>query len=460
VNAARADVAHAHGLNGNGVTVALLDTGIAPVSDLAGRLVDVTDDLTGRVTPCVNFSGEANCADGYGHGTFLAGIIAGDGTASGGSWTGMAPAAHLLSVKVAGRDGSADVSTVLAAIQWVVSFRDRYGIRVLNLSLGTDSTESTTDDPLNYAVERAWQSGILVVVAASNRGPGPRTISKPGDDPWVVTVGAVDDLGTATVVDDRLPSFSSRGPTTADGWAKPDLVAPGAHIVSLRAPGSEIDAQYPSSIDGAYRRGSGTSMSTAVVSGAAALAVQADPGATPDEIKQSLRVTARRVAADDVMAVGAGELDAYAAATRTPSGSANAGAPRCNGLSSLNGGRGGLRPGRDQWPCSGGDLRIAHRSASPLGPRRVPEPRLDRPYVVPRPCLRPPVAGRPLERFELGRLELGRLQLGRLHVVWPVRLDLLVWHDMAGRCLVRGLGLMSLPTVPASSLPVERIPAP
>jgi serine protease AprX len=254
----------------------------------------------------------------------------------------MAPAAHLLSVKVAGRDGSADVSTVLAAIQWVVSFRDRYGIRVLNLSLGTDSTESTTDDPLNYAVERAWQSGILVVVAASNRGPGPRTISKPGDDPWVVTVGSVDDLGTATVADDRLPSFSSRGPTTADGWAKPDLVAPGAHIVSLRAPGSEIDAQYPSSINGAYRRGSGTSMSTAVVSGAAALAVQADPGATPDEIKQSLRVTARPVAADDVMAVGAGELDAYAA-PRTPSGRANVGAPRSDGLGSLNGSRGSVR---------------------------------------------------------------------------------------------------------------------
>jgi serine protease AprX len=343
VNAVRADVAHTRGLTGDGVTVALLDTGVAPVTDLAGRLVDVTDDVTGRVAPCVNFSGETDCGDGYGHGTFLAGIIAGDGAASAGRWTGVAPAARVLSVKVAGRDGSSDVSTVLAAIQWVVSFKDRYGIRVLNLSLGTDSTQSTTQDPLNYAVERAWQSGIVVVVAASNRGPGPRTISKPGDDPWVVTAGAVDDRGTTTVADDRLPDFSSRGPTVADGWAKPDLVAPGAHIVSLRAPGSAIDAQYPSSVAGAYRTGSGTSMSAAVVSGSAALAIQANPAATPDEIKESMRVTSRPAAAQDPMSVGAGELDAYAAATRAPSGTANVGAARSTGYGSLDASRGTVR---------------------------------------------------------------------------------------------------------------------
>src|SRR5207245_1877202 len=128
-----------------------------------------------------------------------------------------------------------------AAIQWVVSFKDRYGIKVLNLSLGTDSTQTYRTDPLNYAVERAWDSGIVVVVSASNRGPGPATISKPGDDPLVITVGAVDDRGTPGLGDDELPNFSSHGPTAADGLAKPDLVAPGGHIVSLRAPGSAID---------------------------------------------------------------------------------------------------------------------------------------------------------------------------------------------------------------------------
>jgi subtilisin family serine protease len=127
VGAVRADVAADHRLNGGGVTVALLDTGVSPVADLGGRLVNVTDDLTGHVSPCVNFAGDGTCDDGYGHGTFLAGIIAGDGAASGGRWTGVAPAARVLSVKVAGRGGAADVSTVLAAIQWVVSFKDRYG---------------------------------------------------------------------------------------------------------------------------------------------------------------------------------------------------------------------------------------------------------------------------------------------------------------------------------------------
>src|SRR5438876_1038386 len=201
-------------------------------------------DLLHPSKPCENLSGESSCNDSYGHGTFIAGIIAGNGTSSNGAYKGIAPAAKLVSVKVAGADGSADVSNVLAAIQWVVSFKDRYGIKVLNLSLGTDSTQSYRVDPLNYAVERAWDAGIVVVVSASNRGPAAGTISKPGDDPLVVTVGAVDDMGTPGLGDDQLPNFSSHGPTAADGLAKPDLAAPGAHIVSLRAPGSARDTQF------------------------------------------------------------------------------------------------------------------------------------------------------------------------------------------------------------------------
>jgi len=339
----RADDAGAQGLTGAGVTVALLDTGIANVADLAGRVLTVTDDLTGATTACENLSGESGCGDSYGHGTFIAGLIAGNGAASGGQYKGVAPGANLVSIKVAGRDGSSDVSTVIAGIQWAVSFKDRYGIKVLNLSLGTDGTQTYRTDPLNYAVEKAWASGIAVVVAASNRGPAAGTISKPGDDPWVITVGAVDDRGTAGLGDDTVPNFSSRGPTAADGLAKPDVVAPGAHVVSLRAPGSAIDTQFPTYIDGAYRKGSGTSMATGVVSGTVALMLQANPGMGPDQVKYALTATARQDASTDRMAVGAGLVDAYAASVTPPAGSANQGLDRSSGLGSLDASRGTVR---------------------------------------------------------------------------------------------------------------------
>src|SRR5579859_2689437 len=335
--------AHEAGWNGSGQTVALVDTGVDQVPDLAGRLVPVVDDSTGKVAPCENLSGEADCTDNYGHGTFLAGIIAGTGASSGGQYQGVAPGARILSVKVAGRDGSADVSNVLAAIQWVVSFRDRYGIGILNLSLGTDSVESTRVDPLNYGVERAWQAGLTVVVAASNRGPAPGTISKPGDDPWVVTVGAVDDRGTPTVADDEVPLFSGRGPSAGDGWPKPDLVAPGAHLVSLTAPGSTIDRQFPSTLGNGYRLGSGTSMATAVVSGTVALMLYAHPGLLPNQVKFALMATARPAASASWFDVGACAVDAYTATVAPPAGSANANTPDSNGLGALDLSRGSVR---------------------------------------------------------------------------------------------------------------------
>ncbi len=339
----RADAAWKAGATGSGVTVAIVDTGVSDVPDLHGRLVQVTDDLTGQVSSCVNLSGEPSCDDSYGHGTFVAGIVAGNGASSGGKWKGAAPGARILSLKIAGRDGAADVSNVLAAIQWVVSFKDRYGIGVLNLSLGTDSTQSASVDPLNYAVERAWAAGIAVVVSASNRGPDPRTISKPGDDPYVITVGAIDDNGTAPLGDDRLPDFSSRGPTAADGLAKPDLVAPGAHVVSLRAPGSAIDAAFTNYVDGSYRKGSGTSMAAGVVSGVAALMLEANPGMTPDRLKYALAATARATVSTDPMAVGAGLVDAYGASFGAPAGVANQGLARSSGLGSLDLSRGTVR---------------------------------------------------------------------------------------------------------------------
>jgi serine protease AprX len=339
----KADDAWQRGVTGSGVTVAVVDTGVAAnLPDLSGRLVPVTNDLDGQTATCKNLSGELNCNDGYGHGTFIAGLIAGNGASSQGRWKGVAPEAKILSVKAAGANGAADVSNILAAIQWVVSFKDRYNIRVLNLSLGTNSTQDWRTDPFNYAVERAWAAGITVVVAASNNGPVPGSITKPADDPWVITVGATDDRGTTGLGDDRLPDFSGRGPT-AHGTAKPDVAAPGAHVVSLRAPGSRIDTQFPWYVDNSYRQGSGTSMATGVVSGAAALMLQANPGFTPDRVKYAMTATARDAASDDPMAVGAGVVDANAAAFSAPPGLANQGLARSTGKGSLGQSRGSVQ---------------------------------------------------------------------------------------------------------------------
>jgi serine protease AprX len=263
--------------DGEDVAVAVLDTGVSPAADLS-------DTVTLRV----DFTPGHDGVDRFGHGTHMAGVIAGDGDASGGTWRGVAPDAELISVKVAGPDGATDVSVVLAALQWVVTNKDRLGIRVLNLAFGTDATSSYLVDPLDYAVERAWRAGILVVAAAGNRGPDDGTITKPGDDPFVLTVGAADVRGTSARRDDVVASFSSRGPTV-DGVAKPDVVAPGISIVSLRAPGSWADLDRPEArVGSAYFKGTGTSQAAAVVSGVAALLFEADPSLTPDEAKAAL----------------------------------------------------------------------------------------------------------------------------------------------------------------------------
>src|SRR5439155_21949197 len=149
---------------------------------------------------------------------------------------------------------------------------------------------------------------IAVVVSAGNLGPNPQTISKPADDPFVITVGAVDDKGTPGLGNDELPNFSSRGPTAADGLTKPDVVAPGAHLPSLRAPGSAVDTNFPTYIDANYRRGSGTSMSAGVVSGSVALLMQAHPSWSPDRIKFALMSTAHNVASNNPNDVGSGEI--------------------------------------------------------------------------------------------------------------------------------------------------------
>ena len=325
------------GGNGHGVTVALIDTGVTSLPDISGALVPVVGP-TG-VTQCVNFTTEPTCDDSYGHGTFMAGLIAGNGTSSLGKYVGMAPGAGVLSLKIAGVTGASDVSTIIAAIQWVVSNQPYYNIRVLNLSLGTDSTQSYTIDPLDYAVEKAWQAGIVVDVAASNRGPNAYTISDPANDPFVITVGAIDDKGTQGLNDDVLPNFTGRGPTATDNLSKPDVVAPGAHLVSLAAPGSAISNQYPSTMTAPYRRGSGTSMANAVVSGLVAQLLSVQPSLSPDRVKYMLMSTARTSASTDPLAVGAGVVDGWAART-APAGLANQGVEPSLGTGSIAASRG------------------------------------------------------------------------------------------------------------------------
>jgi serine protease AprX len=277
-----ADQLWAQGNNGAGVNVAVLDTGIADLPDFAGRLVDGVD-LSGGNNPF---------QDSYGHGTFVAGLVAGNGASSGGRYVGEAPGAGLVSVKVAGASGQTDLATVIQGVGWTIANQWQDNITVLNMSLGYLPIESTSVDPLDQAVEKAWESGITVVASAGNSGPGNGTVLSPGDDPLALTVGSVDDGGRTNPATDTMTTFSSVGPTNPDGWYKPDLVTSGRSVVSLRDPGSTIDTEYPTArVGSANFVGSGTSFSAAIVSGAAALLLAADPAYSPNAVKGTLLAT-------------------------------------------------------------------------------------------------------------------------------------------------------------------------
>ena len=297
------------GDTGRGVTVAVLDTGIDNLSDFSGRLVGGVD-LTGGNNPF---------QDSYGHGTFVAGLIAGDGASSGRQYSGEAPAANLVSIKVAGADGKTDLGALILGLQWAVDHQGSYGIKVLNMSLGFQAAVSTVLNPLDLAVRAVWDSGIAVVVSAGNAGPFNGTILSPGDDPLVITVGALDDMATPSITNDEMCDFSSVGPTSPDGWVKPDLVTSGRSVVSLAAPGSTIYNDYPSArVGSANFVGSGTSFSAAITSGAAALVVADHPGLTPDQVKARLLGTTNPGPVGNPFVDGHGALDAYAAATAGP----------------------------------------------------------------------------------------------------------------------------------------------
>ena len=301
----------AQGDTGQGVTVAVVDTGIDQLPDFSGRLIGGVD-LTGGGNPF---------QDGYGHGTFVAGLIAGDGASSDGQYSGEAPGANLVSIKVAGANGLTDLGTIIQGLQWAVDHQGLYQIKVLNLSLGFQSNQSTLINPLDLAVSAVWNAGITVVASAGNAGPFNGTVLSPGDDPLVITVGALDDMAAATdsTSGDEMTNFSSAGPTSPDGWVKPDLVTSGRSVVSLAAPGSALVSEYPSAQVGtANFTGSGTSFSTAITSGAVALILADNPGLTPNQVKARLLGNTNPGPIGNPFVDGHGALNVYAAATSAP----------------------------------------------------------------------------------------------------------------------------------------------
>ena len=265
-------------ITGRGVGVALIDSGVFNHKALQGRIVasfDFTD-------------GKGKGLDELGHGTHVAGIIGG----SDGDFRGVAPGVSIVSLKVLGADGSGRTSDVINAIDFAIANKGRFGLRVINLSLGRPVFESFLDDPLDQAVERAYRAGLVVVASAGNYGKtqdGAAVIggiTSPGNSPYALTVGSLDSQGTVNRSDDVVSDYSSRGPTLFDRLVKPDIAAPGRKIVSLYVPGSTFAQKYPDHLVGGNgNKGlfylSGTSMATGVVTGAAALVLEANPQPEP-----------------------------------------------------------------------------------------------------------------------------------------------------------------------------------
>jgi serine protease AprX len=332
-------------VTGQGVGVALIDSGIAPVKGLgqAGKVINGPD--LSIESQAVNLRNQ----DTFGHGTHMAGIIAGrDPEVAVGNendpryFVGVAPDARLVNLRVAAADGAVDVSQVIAAIDWAITHRNDAGvnIRVINLSFGTDSLQDPKYDPLSYAVEAAWRAGIVVVVSVGNDGPTDTRVGNPALNPYVIAVGGSDIAGTLGRNDDTIGAFSTRGNTTRHA----DLVAPGRSIVSLRDPGSYVDVNYPGGLvtdgTGRFFKGSGTSQAAAVVSGAAALLLQQRPTLTPDQVKKLLMSTATPMTGVDAVAQGAGELNINAASAAATPTTATQTFTRALGTGTLEGARG------------------------------------------------------------------------------------------------------------------------
>ena len=304
------------GVTGQGVVVAVLDSGVASAHKA----------LAGRVLASVSMIAGESANDDFGHGTHVAGIITGAATAASGVTTeyagGIAPNAQIVNVRVLGDDGVGHTSDVIAGINWVIANKARYNIRVMNLSLGHAVTEPSVTDPLCQAVQRAYDAGIVVVVAAGNAGkladgtPVLGGIASPGNSPYAITVGATNTWGTVSRTDDTVTTYSSRGPTKYENFVKPDVAAPGNKIISLEATGSYIATHYPAehiagSGNNAYFRMSGTSMSAPMISGGVALLLQASPSMTPAQVKFLMQSGATYMRDGGLLAAGAGSANLW-----------------------------------------------------------------------------------------------------------------------------------------------------
>jgi len=296
-----------YGVTGKGVTVAIIDSGVQPSVDLPASRIRAFVDFVGRKTTAY---------DDYGHGTHVAGIIAGNGSRSYGRYTGVAPAVSIVALKVLDGRGAGSTSNVLAALDWVLANYKLYNIRIVNLSLGHPVYAPIAQDPLVQAVEGLSKRGIVVVTAAGNFGKLQTTqkvyasVTSPGNAPSAVTVGAVNINGTLKRSDDYVADFSGRGPTRFEKAMKPDVVAPGYAVVSTAATGSYLLTTYPTTqVMAGYMRLNGTSMATPVVAGAAALMLGANPSLSAHTVKAVLQYTSQRMGTTDAMTQGAGELN-------------------------------------------------------------------------------------------------------------------------------------------------------
>ena len=305
------------GVDGQGIGIAVLDSGISPHLALGNRVIANVSFVTN----------DPQMTDAFGHGTHVAGIIAGNPAAASGVAPayagGIAPGARLVNVRVLGADGSGYSSDVIDGIDWVIANRARHNIRVMNLSLGHPVMEACSTDPLCQAVNKAVQAGIVVVVSAGNAGrtPDGRTIlggiTSPGNSPYAITVGSLNTSGTVDRSDDTVSVFSSRGPTPYDLVVKPDIAAPGTKILSLQADGAYLPAFYPSthvagSGSNAYMSLSGTSMAAPMVSGGVALLLQGSPHLTPAQVKFALQNGATAMPDAGLMGAGAGSVNFWA----------------------------------------------------------------------------------------------------------------------------------------------------
>jgi serine protease AprX len=319
-------VQQTYGYRGAGIGIAVIDSGITTWHDdltYQGSSSLVRTKNGQRNAAFVDFvNGRTSPYDDNGHGTHVAGIIAGNGYDSLGVRAGIAPDVHLASLKVLDQNGRGVISNVIAAFEWAVANKSAYNIRVINLSVGAAVTESYKTDPLTLAAKRAVDAGIVVVTAAGNLGKNSLgqtqygAIGAPGNAPWVITVGAYSHEGTVVRTDDVMAPFSSRGPSPYDYEAKPDIVAPGVGTVSLSDPGGLLYLTKPTALIGGttgstfpYFSLSGTSMASPVVAGSVALMLQANPSLTPNLVKGILEYTAQVYPGYDYLTQGAGFLN-------------------------------------------------------------------------------------------------------------------------------------------------------